>query len=283
MNVLKDINGNEVELKSLLYSGLENGGGKMTLEEAMEKRPPQWLIDAAVEHFSVPTFTTSAPTKHLSYNEDTGFFEANGLTDITPAQMIEILGAYLTTEVPALTDDSSTFAISPVAVGNKLKVRTIPPITIKGNYSWNKWDSTFKGFIALESVYWISPSQNPDTFVDTFYRCISLKTILGTVRVAASMSANTFYRCDALENIKFDLVRFGVNLQWSPKLSYASVSNLVTRLTPSGGSLNFTVHKDVYAALTGEAASYPVNGGTQEQWEALVETAASRNIIFVSA
>lgn len=256
-----------------------------TLRTALEERPPQWLIDAMIEHFTISNQTFYSPTKYCSFNEQTNCFEANGLTDITPSQAIEILGAYITTDTPVVKGDANTATIpNPIAVGNKLKVRTIPPITIGGNYSRDRYDSTFKGFIALESVRLFLASQTGTYYIDTFYKCVSLKTIIGPLNGMDQSSTNAFYMCSALENVTFYMVRYNFNFKWSPKLSYNSVKSLIDN-SDASKKLTHTIHPDVYAKLTGDTSNPAVAELSEEElakWTALMETAVTKNLTFVT-
>lgn len=64
----------------------------------------------------------------------------------------------------------------------------------------------------------------------------------------------------------------------SPKLTLESMQTLVVA-NPDGNTIR--IHKDIYAALTGEA-TYPFNGGEKEDWLNLLSDAATKNITFTT-
>lgn len=132
-----------------------------------------------------------------------------------------------------------------------------------------------------EVLYGIPTTQNP-LAAGTFYNCRSLRKIIKSLYVNSNLNYEVFYNCTALEDLKLQVTGncTSLNLQYSPKLSYDSMSYLVS--TSNSAQCEVKVHPDVYSALTGQA-DYPFNGGTQEQWEQLMTDAINKNITFASA
>ena len=118
----------------------------------------------------------------------------------------------------------------------------------------------------------------------TFYGCSALRTILGVVQVIYDVPADTFKGCTSLVDIDLRVAHPNpVNLGDSPLLSLDSVTGMVNR---SAAETSFTVHADVYAKLTGDttnAAAAALSADELAAWQAVLSTAAGKNIAFASA
>lgn len=91
--------------------------------------------------------------------------------------------------------------------------------------------------------------------------------------------------CTKLREIRIDQrVKASFSLEWCPLLSYETFRYMTTEgRYHSNEMANVTVHPDVYAKLTGDttnAACAALTDAEREQWVALMERAASKNIIF---
>lgn len=194
------------------------------------------------------------------YNEQTGFYELNGLTDITEEEMRVI---YRYAETPQVR---GAFAYS--------KARTNLPMS--GMYNGWLCDVMFYGCPNLEVVY-LGNRQSPPTVFDIpfvytegdncFYLCSKLKKIYGRIYQRNTWSL-MFGECSALEEVRvFDLYS-SIKLSWSPNLSKESVLYMITNAKPlSGaavGSIIITLHHTAYARLKDDAdivAALEAKGG----------------------
>lgn len=202
-----------------------------------------------------------------TYNHDTGFFELNGLTDITYDQALEIYvkwtnsayireaysGANIRTNIPhPLREDivaRGAFRLCRMEVCN---LSYLDPIYIKGN------------------IY------------DMFRDCINLERVIGIIYY--SSPDGWFYTGHKLKEIR--IVNAGADM-WleSPVLSFDSVDFLVNNKLHYQIPAIVTVHADVYAKLTGDTTNAAAAALTPEelaQWTALVERAAKRNLTLAS-
>lgn len=194
------------------------------------------------------------------YNETTGYYELNGLTDITEEQMRVIYKYAGTPQV------RGAFAYS--------KARTNLPMS--GLYNGWLCAVMFYGCSNLEVVYLGNKQSSPSSldvpFVYTegdncFYLCSKLKKIYGRIYQRSTWSL-MFGECLALEEVRvFDLYS-SIKLSWSPNLSKESVQYMITNAKPlSGaavGSIAITLHPTAYARLKDDAdivAALEAKGG----------------------
>lgn len=202
--------------------------------------------------------TTSGTLRDLyisagaKYNEQTGYYELNGLTDITEEQMRVIYKYAGTPQV------RGAFAYS--------KARTNLPMP--GMYNGSLETNMFYGCNKLEVVY-LGNSQLPPSEYDKpvayvagtniFYLCQKLKKIYG--KIECYLPNNnwdlTFGECLALEEVRIALLDSPIKLQWSPNLSKESVRYMITNANPpsgaAAGSITITLHPTAYARLKDDA------------------------------
>lgn len=194
------------------------------------------------------------------YNEQTGYYELNGLTDITEKEMRVIYKYVGTPQV------RGAFAYS--------KARTNLPMS--GMYNGWLCEVMFYGCSNLEVVYLGNKQSSPSSFDvpfvytegdNCFYLCSKLKKIYGRIYQRSTWSL-MFGECLALEEVRvFDLYS-SIKLSWSPNLSKESVQYMITNAKPlSGaavGSIAITLHPTAYARLKDDAdivAALEAKGG----------------------
>lgn len=196
------------------------------------------------------------------YNEATGFYELNGLTDITEEQMRVIYKYAGTPQVVA------AFAYS--------KARTNLPMP--GMYNGRLYDQMFFNCSNLETVnlgYRQAPAaleQNSiEVLGDTpFVGCRKLHTIYGYL-ISNNPSfkwSNIFSNCNALKEVRIKQLQISIPLSASPNLSKESVLYMITNAKPlsgaAAGSIAITLHPTAYARLKDDAdivAALEAKGG----------------------
>lgn len=213
--------------------------------------------------------TTSGTLRDLyisagaKYNEATGFYELNGLTDITEEQMREI---YKYVGTP---QGVSAFAYS--------KARTNFPMP--GMYNGNLYGTMFYACSNLEVVYlghrriWDGNYLVPDIYIagnNGFYLCTKLRKIYGklTCTVPNINWDLTFGECTALEEVRIYHLNSSIQLSWSFNLSKESVLYMIENANPPSGaavgSITITLHPTAYARLKDDAdivAALEAKGG----------------------
>lgn len=183
------------------------------------------------------------------YNEATGFYELNGLTDITEEEMRVIYKYAGTPQAKA------AFAYS--------KARTNLPMP--GMYNGTVYGTMFYGCPNLEVVYLGNKQSSPTSYDvplvctegnNCFYLCRKLKKIYGKIYQRNGWNL-TFGECHALEEVRIAELYSSIQLSWSPNLSKESVQYMITNAKPlSGaavGSITITLHPTAYARLKDDA------------------------------
>lgn len=187
-----------------------------------------------------------------TYNAETGFFELNGLKDITYVEAIAIYNQGRISNQNVL-----------LFYGNN-KIRTHLPPNINSQITHG--ERVFLG-ADVESVYarLLAPASA------CFKWCSKLKSVFcwGPTLTTAT---EIFLGCSSLVDVDFaSQVLINLSFADSPLLSDKSINNIIKRLQ---NGRTITVHPDVYAKLTDE---------TNEEWYALLGLAATKNILFATA
>lgn len=194
------------------------------------------------------------------YNEATGFYELNGLTDITEKEMRVIYKYAGTPQAKA------AFAYS--------KARTNLPMP--GMYNGSVYGAMFYGCPNLEVAYLGNRQSSPTSYDvplvytegnNCFYLCKKLKKIYGKIYQRNDWNL-TFGECLALEEVRIAELHSSIQLSWSPNLSKESVQYMITNAKPlSGaavGSITITLYPTAYARLKDDAdivAALEAKGG----------------------
>lgn len=195
------------------------------------------------------------------YNEQTGYYKLNGLTDITEEEMRVIYKYAGTPQVEA------AFAYS--------KARTNFPMP--GLYNGTLEAYMFYECSNLETVY-LGHKQVPPTDFETpiieyrgkdaFYACKKLKYIYGRLLIKTSNIGKTFGECLSLEEVRIYNLVYSIQISWSPNLSKESVLYMITNANPpsgaAAGSIAITLHPTAYARLKNDAdivAALEAKGG----------------------
>lgn len=185
------------------------------------------------------------------YNEATGFYELNGLTDITEAEMKKIYKYAGTPQVRA------SHAYS--------QIRTNFPSP--GYYNGSIYDGMFYaskievinlGYKQIQPPTILEPYVNLDG-QNAFYLCKNLRIIYGRIEKYRTINdwGLTFGECAELEEVR--IYRLGTNIKfsWSPNLSKESVLYMITNANPpsgaAAGSIAITLHPTAYARLKDDA------------------------------
>ena len=208
------------------------------------------------------------------YNEKTGFYELNGLTDITEEQMRAIYnnigisrqndcvnsyrGAIIRTNIPwaaAMGGFIDSFDTRAICVDNSF-------IEV---FAFRFKDS--------EVVY-------PTGLQYAFRNMVKLKKIIGIINCINIKNSNsrlsftdTFSNCPILENVLISSLPLDISFKDSPLLSLESLRYLINNAANTS-PITVTVHADVYTKIQDEG---------QVDWHALIETAAAKQITFATA
>lgn len=193
----------------------------------------------------------------VTYNESTGFFELNGLTDLTAADTRKILKA------GRMTNDTTNYFYINTRIRTNLPARVV--------YTIVDGIRTFLGCNTVE----VADCGNIIPHHEMFYGCTNLKQINLFAPMSFEPKKNVYEGCVSLETIEMNRVYYvDTNFSDSPLLSLATFRQIV-HLTPADNAKAFTitVHPDVYAKLTDE---------TNTEWHQVLLDAVEKQITFVT-
>lgn len=201
------------------------------------------------------------------YNEQTGFYELNGLTDITEEQMRKI---YVKTNPSiSLGDKTACF----VDLNN---IRTNIPLVIRSGYGSENITAMFSGCTSLEVAFLDKSGGN--YYISrcsyAFRSCRRLRKILGNINFPVGQIATTdmFKGCQLLVTVKIRSLNSNISFSDSPLLSLESLQYLIANAVNTS-AITVTVHADVYAKIQDE---------TQTEWHALIASAQEKQITFAT-
>lgn len=201
------------------------------------------------------------------FNDNTGFFELNGLTDITYEQAVYI---YTRGKAPLSAIDNFFSAIP-----NPL-FRTNLPSGMGVSVVMYNYTFVNCSFLEVADAYYMGGGNS------TFLSCTALREIKNMYGMVSN-STNTFKGCVSLESINMKIYSnvTAVSFSDSPLLSYESVSYLANNAAPKNTCI-VTVHEDVYNKLTGMATDqdYINSGHSKSEWMAIVDIFSKRNVSF---
>ena len=196
------------------------------------------------------------------YNEETKFYELNGLTDITKEEMLKI---YLYYSPKYFGSYSSAFS--------GINIRTCLKINLKRgvDISFFFENSTIE-VVNIDNTGWYASNFN-----GAFSKARNLSKIMGAIylsqiKSASSMNVNPFVECFALEDVKIHGLLINIYLGDSALISQESISYLVNNAANTS-AITVQVHPDVYDKLT---------DSTNTEWYAVNTAAQAKQISFAT-
>lgn len=226
------------------------------------------------------------------YNEDTGYFELNGITDLTWDDALMIYEISANTMYPYY----NTVDFSRNLCGQTGKFRTNLPSLRLGAYNNGNCIVSINTCSNIEvlNVFTRNPygrfpyKTSNQVCVSTgnisLYYNDNLRKIMGCVQVTLPSDVLRGFNLPLLEEAFIKNVTRNYKYFYrAPRLNYASVKYM---LENRGGTNAITIwyHADVYNKILGTAAdsAYEGSGGTKEEWMALADLATSKNITLAT-
>ena len=215
----------------------------------------------------------SDPNK-CRYNSDTGYYEMNGISDLTEDDMWKI---YKVGEPPYQAEKFLSTAI--LWGGADMRVRTTFP-TMRTNFqSTVRYgeNQNLLEVLCLNPIgsFVIVLSLNSPLLVNAAV----LHTIIGTIDcIGVVAGAELFRNCPMLKNVQIYRVNKNITVT-APKISYDSMAYMVAQATNTT-AITIKVASETYSYLTGQATPPEDVGGTSEQWQELAATATNKQIAF---
>lgn len=190
------------------------------------------------------------------YNAQTGFFELNGLTDISYEEALLIYKRSPNAYAPFICQD--------------LRVRTVLPLTRVQTQTISE-TSAFEECLKLEVVDALGTVAMSSS--NAFYNCQNLREIRHPIQCDGPLPETFFHNCLRLELVKIIIKKSGTyHLECSAHLSLASFRYLVDNSIVATTPITVIVHPDVYAKLT------DANTG----WYQILLDATRKNIRFAT-
>lgn len=191
------------------------------------------------------------------YNEKTGYFELNGLTDISYKQALDI------------NRQSEIYSDSNVCGG--YTSRTLYPIrSSAGGWFPVSFFAKFEHSTLEVICFSINPRLRTSA-VAMFANCPKLRVIKGILTLATSNPddvRNMFKLCSELRELQLKSLQTSISFSDSPLLSLNSISYMVTNAANTS-LITVTLHPDAYTRLTDEI----ITAATAKQINFATETA----------
>ena len=184
------------------------------------------------------------------WNAKTGFWELNGLTDITNEQMLTI---YVETNnfLMNQTNLQACYCFS----NCRTNIPNIPYLSSIGRLQ-NEWTDFFRQsanveVIVFKTIY--SYKFKPDTLAGVFLGCINLRLIDGILDVSKCEKQNSidFFNCVKLESVKLYNLNYSIVLTSCKMLSSESVQYMIENATDA--TITITLHPEAYDRAIADA------------------------------
>ena len=177
------------------------------------------------------------------YNEKTGFYELNGLTDITEKEMAII---YSQSKTVSECDFSKEAKYSGTNFRTNIVNKSIYN-SGRGNFTLVETFRENKELEILKFYYIDSLPIKVATLYTCFYNCKKLKTIDALLDIEKCTNIGAaFDKCFNLENLKLKNLKLSVSFSDSPQLSKKSILYMIQNSVATS-AITITLHPDAYA------------------------------------
>lgn len=198
-----------------------------------------------------------------TFNATSGYFELNGLTDISYNEAIDIVNRYN----PAQATEGWRPGAN--AMKDYFKARTSIPCMSTGTthpaLTWN---------VYMECSHFFYRDTDKFTSI-TQYGCLRLKKLLDKLNLTANISLTDWY---ALEECYIQTSK-DITASQSKYLSLASIVYMVDNATNTG-AVTYTFHASAYARCRADTTEYTYGGNT---YTGIIALATAKNITIASA
>lgn len=182
------------------------------------------------------------------FNATSGYFELNGLTDISYEEMCIIYSQTFPASSPSR---NKSYALS----GSGLTARTNIPINRPGGLSSSQVSISFDGLCFLnnkiESCALLTLKAQA-SLSDTFNGCTYLKRVELLDIASSTNMSRAINNCYSLEYLRLNKLSASVEIKQSPRLSAESVAYLITNAGTA--TITITLHATAYARATADAS-----------------------------
>ncbi len=210
----------------------------------------------------------------ITYDAATGYFAANGITDLTETDVRRILAhGRLNFATPA---QGGTYNRSSEGSRIRTNLLTASSDGMRSSYMIDLTHAFYNQSLIEVAVMGASATAasneytlSPVAMTNAFIRCSRLRKIDGRIRLDKLTNTNfnqSFSGCTALETINFSELPCSIAFKDCPKLSLESIEYMVANAANTK-PITITLHADAFARLT----------------EELIAEAAEKQITFATA
>lgn len=213
------------------------------------------------------------------YNPDSGFFELNGINDITTDEAIRILR--ISAGFHAGAGQGWKGRLS-----KNQGVRTVMPLHFAGG----DIQLALGGFAQfngeIEVIQFVSVAVNEFTtdLGYAFFNCFNIREIRGPIRLTSTAwTGGAFANCRQLREVRLYQLGKDVAFIHSSQLSLESLDYLIRNKRPV--AITVSLHPDTFAKLTGDYSNPAAEALTEEerrQWLELAALAAESQTTFTA-
>ena len=235
------------------------------------------LVYGDIPRANIDLFVAAGAT----FNTTSGYFELNGLTDISYEEMKKIYNAGWFN----LLDKAKTGAYAGTFIGNKWETLNGGRTHLMGitypviqNTHWNLYGCWQKNEI-VEIVPFPKYGANISEFdsLSSFSDTLHLKSI-GYIKYMQS-STGKISDCPCLEEANIYGIKASIEIKASPRLSLASIVYMVENAANTS-AITITLHATAYARAQADTTEYTYNGQT---YTGIIALATAKNITIQSA
>lgn len=218
------------------------------------------------------------------YNKETGYWELNGLTDLTEEDMWDIYVENMGVSFGSHQNDNYILRLWPFKKARIRFIKTDDPQYYElSAFVFCRNNSKLEVFRCMNELGAETKLKISGRATGLFFGCTNLKDA-GVINVSqANIFINkgilAFTKCAKLSRVLLMNLKVDISFQDSPLLSYESLNYLITNAANTA-AITVTVHPATYSYLTGTAQPTEEVGGTTEEWQALVTTAQGKQISF---
>lgn len=229
------------------------------------------LVYGTIPQANIDLFESAGAT----FNATSGYFELNGLTDISYEEMQKIYN-----KGEMLPPDGTTmYNFIGVNTRTLLPFNTLSSLGALGRYnilsSFRNTSLEVLKFVDFETV---ATTNSINYAFENSQKLRSIFPILNMATNATPSTANAFKGCFSLESVKIN-TSVDVSFYQSPALTLDSVVYIVQNAVNTS-AITITLHADAYARCQADTTEYTYNGNT---YTGILALATAHNITIASA
>ena len=210
-------------------------------------------------------------TAGAKWNAKTGYWEMNELTDLTNEDL-------------QLSWNERVKLGSITYTNRKLRTNFDDPTQGSSKRAWGETIDFRLMFVMCPNLETCNVREiYANSLMMSFYDLPALRKVIGTIICSYDSYCDfnmAFHGAFSLESVHIMNLVSNISFKDSPKLGYESYDFLIKNA--GNVAKTVTVHPTTYSYLSGTTPPTEQVGGTTEQWQELIKTAAAKNIAFAT-